>query len=155
MYTVTSTFEVAGITPEEAVNWWLSMTHEKYTRWHKDHRAWQWHSGDRESADQGDTVSFHEIIGRFDLKVKAKLQELSETGFLKFKINGAPATFAFRYEPTETGTRVTYTAELGFKSFPGRLLDGLIKKVYPPEEYGAAITGHVKEEHDLIKHQGG
>jgi len=153
MYTLASSFEIPGITPQQAVHWWLSMDNETYTRWHHDHHAWQWQCSGKDKAESGDVVRFHETIDRFDLKIKAKLSKLDPSGFLKFDVIGAPASFSFRYEEKDAGTLVTYEAAMGFKSFPGRLLDMFIKKMYPPDEYGPAITGHVKEEHQLIKHQ--
>ncbi len=150
MYRITASFDVTGITPEQAVSWWLAMDNGTYTSWHRDHKAWQWHCREKQIVRQGDTVVFHETIGRFNLKVKAKLAELDTSGYLKFELIGAPGSFAFRYESSGKATRVTYDATLGFSSFPGRLLDGMIKKLYPPDEYGRAITEHVKEEHQLI-----
>ena len=151
MLTITTTFTVPNLTPRGAVNWWLNLNNDTYRQWHPDHRAWTWHRRNGSPVARGTAVTFHETFGRFDLKVKAKLVELDPAGYLKFSVKGAPATFSFTYEMTSGGeTRVTYRSDMGFASWPGRILDPLINRLYPKEEYGALITSHVKEEHRLI-----
>ena len=153
MYTISTSFFLSGITPEKAVDWWLAMENDTYTSWHPAHREWQWHCAGEGAVECGDRVAFHETIGKFDIKVKARLAELDPSGYIRFDIMGAPSAFSFKYDSEGNGTRVTYTAEFGFRSLPGRILDPLIKKLYPPDEYGRAITEHVKEEHRLITGQ--
>ncbi|PKL39906.1 MAG: hypothetical protein CVV44_06705 [Spirochaetae bacterium HGW-Spirochaetae-1] len=63
---------------------------------------------------------------------------------------GLPATFSFRYEAVHGGTMVIYEATMGYRSLPGRLLDALLKKLYPPGDYDVTILGHVREDHEGI-----
>jgi|GEM_PF-1938387 len=150
MITIKDSFIIPKITPHQAFDWWATMDNERYTKWHRDHRSWQWVDTPAGKTVPGCRVAFHEHPGRYDIKFRGTLVEMEADRYMKFRMSGLPATFSFRYEPVDGGTRVTYEATMGYDSLPGRLLDGLLKKLYPPDDYDATITRHVKEEHELI-----
>ena len=151
MITVATSIELDGVSPNNVFDWWLSMDNIKYTRWHPEHKWWQWKSKEQNARNVGDRVSFGEQMGEYSVTFTGRLFRAERGKYLKFRHSYLPVDVSFRFEPTETGTKVEYELQIGFNGPLGKAVDLLLGRKYACRSFRDSLVRHVHEEHKLLE----
>lgn len=148
MITIQTQAEVNNKSPKQVFDWWLNLDSEKYCSWFHDHKAWVWKRERPENGTNlGRKVFIHELVEDFEFRFHGKLADMDENRYLLFKHSYLPLSFSFHFEPSDTGTRVVFTLNAGFRGFIGWLTDPIIRFTNRKN----LEKSHVAEEHKLLE----
>lgn len=131
--------------PKEIYDWWLDLTHERYTRWHKEHLYWYWDK-DGARGELGAKFKFGERIDSHEIRFRGKIAELRESELIRLEHSYLPVNTTFVLTPTNGGCILHYETAIGFEGLLGRLFDPFIRLFYSEDGFGRSLLRHVHEE---------